>query len=204
MAKIGFDIDDVLHDFVWNLIPHLNKHTWKNIGLKEVEIWIMDDLWDIKTELFWKIIKDSGLYIDNPFHDWIWNSFRTLISSWHEIHLLTSRYEYDDFNTKLHTEKWLTKHSIPYTSLTITNEKGKVAKELNLDYHIDDSIGNIYKIYRDSDTKPFILSRPWNWNKEINRLYETWLYDWSILEKIKSDTVYVHNVFDFIKMINNI
>lgn len=201
MAKIGFDIDDVLHDFVWNLIPHLNKHTWKNIWLKEVEIWIMDDLWEIDTPLFGKIIKDSWIYVDNPFHSWIGDVFKNLIKDWHEIHLLTSRYEYDDFDTKLYTEKWLTKHDIQYTSLTITNEKGKIAKSLWLDYHIDDSIWNIYKIYRDSDTKPFILSRPWNWNKEIDRLYDTWAYDGSILEKIKSDTVYVHNVFDFIKMI---
>lgn len=161
----------------------------------------MDDLWEIDTPLFGKIIKDSWIYVDNPFHSWIGDVFKNLIKDWHEIHLLTSRYEYDDFDTKLYTEKWLTKHDIQYTSLTITNEKGKIAKSLWLDYHIDDSIWNIYKIYRDSDTKPFILSRPWNWNKEIDRLYDTWAYDGSILEKIKSDTVYVHNVFDFIKMI---
>jgi uncharacterized HAD superfamily protein len=142
--KIGLDIDGVIADFNGGLndkFPELKE--------KITEYWndpkLVARFKEVKREnAFWSNLKPLVKHKDIPFEPYCY---------------ITSR----SIDIKI-TQKWLDDNGFPKAPLHCVGEnesKVKIAKELNVDYFVDDKYENFVDLNR-AGICCFLLDQPWN------------------------------------------
>lgn len=159
--QIGIDLDGVCYDFTAAFCRYVG--------------------WDPTTVDKWEFFKDHGYSVDEflrTCHIMIKNgllfrrgdllpgtkeAFDALIKQGHTIHIITDRCSLDPEDTDLikqHTLDWLEDNGLRYDQIRFTGDKVAAAKELGLDFMIDDRIENYEALVTVCDVKLF--DRPWN------------------------------------------
>lgn len=198
---IWFDIDDVIWNFTQQFLNFYNKEHNTNFSLNEVNKWDIGSLLqNINNKNIYDYIFKYEIFSNMiPYSD-----TKKLIEELKEhyhIKLITSRPNTNDV-IKI-TEDWLKKHSIFYHSLHIEAYKSYLCRDLNISYFIDDNLENIIKISKNSKTKWFLLKKHWNWEEEINRLLESWVFTKEQIEKALKNIHIVENVEEIKTHLNN-
>lgn len=165
LFDVGFDIDDVLHP--WGATAHelcrlagLHDGTptygwkmWEAYGCTE-EQW---------GEVIGRAVVEGGLYDVPPIPGSV-EALRRLYWEGHRIHLVTARgFLTNGELIKQHTRDWLPEHAIPHNTLTFSKDKAAVARELGLDYFLDDGVHNFEQVDREApNTQAYLLSAAHN------------------------------------------
>jgi hypothetical protein len=124
-----------------------------------------------------KIVKETI-----PFTNSV-ETLKKLKEDGHKIILITARFEYDTFDVRETTKKWLEEKDIPYDKLIINAAtKRQAAEENNVDVFIDDSFTNCMDV-AEAGIKTFIMDG--RYNSKLNDEKITRVYSWAnILENI--------------------
>ena len=167
---IGVDIDDVLHP--WFLTAHklceeagitngVTPKSWRCADEYGVHI----DVWAAVLE---KGTADGTLYGVPPFPGAI-EAVRRLFWAGQRIHLISARgtadWQSDEQKLAIHNQTldWISEYAIPHDSLIFDKEKARVAREMKLDYFIDDAVHNFqYLELAAPDTQTYLLTSPHN------------------------------------------
>lgn len=159
--KIGIDIDDTLTDTYCKVLEYVAKE--ENINLEELKSknYDYDDLYNGKDY--------------PPMSELIWNNFYRIVPNiepksevseilykimrdGHEIILITARSHVKQEQTIEH----LRKYDIPYNKIfDCIDDKGKLAKDENIELFIDDSINNCRQVFS-NNIKVFLFDAPYN------------------------------------------
>ena len=163
---VGADIDDVLHpwgDTVHELCRLAGLHDgsvtewtwkmWESYGCTE-EAWV-----DVIT----RAVMEGGLYDAPPIPGSV-EPLRELAFAGHRIHLVTARgFLTNGDKIKEHTYEWVEEFAVPHKTLTFAKDKAQVARELGLDFFIDDGVHNFQELELGApDTATYLLSAPHN------------------------------------------
>jgi uncharacterized HAD superfamily protein len=190
--KVGFDIDDVL--FPWYARAHeacveagitngVTPISWKpyeEYGCSK-EDWL--EALDIVT-------LKGNLYLKHGPDEDAARALRSLVFDGHEVHLITARgFIGHSRLISQHTVRWLEQFAIPYKTLSFTRAKGLRARQLDLDYFLDDNIDNWFDV-NSTACPAFLLDRPWNQHPEItaSRVTTVQQYVDMIREKANDDS----------------
>jgi len=178
IKKIWIDIDDTLYPFMEYLLPLLNKDFWKNVKMEDINSFDLLYLWEIDREEFKNKIKKYNIY-----ETWeIYNETITLIKNLKkkniQILFVTSRFQYNDYDTIKKTKQWLKKYNLDGIEIIFNNNKWNICKIHNIDIFVDDWLHNILDIIEKSKkTKTLILDQPWNRIAEFKKLKITHLFE---------------------------
>jgi hypothetical protein len=170
--KVGFDIDDVL--FPWyaraheacveagitNGVTPVSWRPYEEYGCTK-EDWL--EALDVVT-------LKGNLYLKHGPDEDALRALRSLLFDGHEIHLITARGFIG--HSRLisgHTVRWLEQYAVPYKTLSFTRQKGLRAKQLGLNFFLDDNGDNFRDVARvlrpdlsTGEYRSFLLDRPWN------------------------------------------
>jgi 5'(3')-deoxyribonucleotidase len=163
MAKIIFDVDGVLADFVaaftvlagcqppwttrenqaaWSfkdkIAPAVIVDTWNK--LRADPYWWEDLPPMVSMDVFWQIDE---------------------LQERHEMLFVTARVS--NHNVQRQTQNWLRDHGITNPSVVVSVKKGEIAAAFGADYHIDDKPENAACVHWLADKKPcksFLLLHP--------------------------------------------
>ncbi len=187
--RIGIDLDDVVFEFVVNLLKHYEEEYGKKINYEEVKNYHFYDVFNISKkefeDLFFSYFNKEK-FENLELCELAYTSIDKL-SKGHEIFFITSR------SRKEGTLESLNKHfnhidfelyfsSNPY----IGNQgktKGEICNELKIDFMIEDSKEHA-EICAEHGIKTFLLDKPWNrhcqeheniikvnnWDEVLNRI----------------------------------
>lgn len=174
--KVGFDIDDVL--FPWYLRAH---EAAKEAGITngvEPTTWRPYEEYGCTQEDWLEALEvvtlKGSLYLEHGPDEDAARALRSLIFDGHEVHLITARgFIGHSRLIQKHTVRWLERYAIPYKTLSFTRQKGLKAKELRLDWFLDDNEDNFRDVSQaldydsnvrimGSQSRSILLSRPWN------------------------------------------
>ena len=185
--KIGIDMDDVIADTIDEFIKFFNDKYYKNIQLSE---WKNYHTWDCD---FFKGDKSEGIALFDEFFCLKAQKIKPIKDSReilselgknNELFIITSR----DIRFKNETEKFLTQN-FPSINFKIIfsgeiyggKSKSQIARELNLDFMIDDNLDYAEACVQEG-IRVLLFDKPWNQGDsgKVERVY-----DWKeILEKI--------------------
>jgi uncharacterized HAD superfamily protein len=173
MLKIGFDIDGVLANFC-----HSYEDKYKEVtGVNRFAPWHPDVgplTWNWPTEHYgytkeqtdevWRRIKaDPNFWEDLPSAPGFMQHFKNWFIShahYHEVYFVTAR---PGTRTKRQTENWFHRRLLTVPTMLISDQKGMVARALNLDYYVDDKAENIADVVKQSPhTKAYLLDKAYN------------------------------------------
>ena len=183
--KLGFDIDGIVADLPRMMVEHINKEFNLNhdvgiltshdvSGNRYVED---DDLNDeIATSVLMEIVRNDDILPDvEPYEDAI-AAIKKLSKTGHSIHFITAR----PSDQRKVTVDWLRSHNVPFNTVHVIGgnkpgggfvNKGSVARTLNLDFFIDDSLWHLENMYRYKNRwwKGLgLFTRPWNVNESFD------------------------------------
>jgi len=168
--RCGFDIDDVL--VPWYIKAHEICRIAGLAGDVVPTTWRPYEEYPSCTKEQWLEALDGAilagsLYLDTPPDNDAVRALRSLYFDGHEVYLITARGIMGDAELiAKHTFRWLERHAIPYKSISFTREKGPKARQLGLDFFIDDNEDNWREvgdaISGAHDSRSFLLDRPWN------------------------------------------
>ena len=182
---VGLDVDGCLSMFNDAYATLLTQHTgiqfpredatwpdtWygeRKAGVtREQEAYVWDNM-IIPSDRFWQQLPaypDTRMFlselVDSDFCD--------------NIYFITSRV---GKNVKAQTEYWLDFHGFPRPTVLISKEKGLCAKALRLTHYLDDKNENCIDVQQNSNTKCYMLARPWNEEQDgvprLNGLTQFW------------------------------
>lgn len=165
--KIGIDIDDCLATYTSVFLQRVHQY----YGI-EVPITAMNGP-SAKTEDYGFISKQQArqlLTLDRQ--DRILINLSTYpgcvtavnnLANNHQVHLVTSRDNYEQKLLKAHTKDWLQEHGFIYHNLEFSQDKGELAKRLDLELFIDDSL-KFAKQAIAYGIPVILFAQPWNQN----------------------------------------
>lgn len=173
--RYGFDIDDVLCNFVPLLIEEYNKAHNTKFDIKDIDTFWMFVYWE--ERLAWndlkKVIIEKDLYSIVEGIDSMIAYVNSLYAKGHDIYLITAR----ENEHKEETVKWLADRGVNHTALYFTNEKNDLCNKLNITSFIDDKLETILNISKYCpNTKPILQMRPWNGKREMLQLVKEWKF----------------------------
>ncbi|MDG1840567.1 MAG: hypothetical protein P8J64_07505 [Dehalococcoidia bacterium] len=153
--KIGIDFDDTLNDYralLKDLVRERHHHDLKSgetlastIG-KEVSESLVKEV--LETELSLRLApRQNSIEV-----------MQRLIKASHEFIILTARYD-----REIHyIDEWLSKHGLQANVYPTNREdKGPIAEELGLAFHLDDMISQINTFTVDHQTVPVLIAGGW-------------------------------------------
>jgi uncharacterized HAD superfamily protein len=177
--KLGFDIDGVVADMPRMMVDYLNEtfdlnHDLSILVSHDVSSnrYVEDDDFndEIATRLLEDIVRNGEILIDiDPYDDAV-EAIRKLSKAGHSIHFITARPS-DQRNISI---DWLRKNHIPFDTCHSIGKntpgggfvnKGRLARTLNLDFFLDDSLWHLENMYKYKNRwrkGVALLSRPWN------------------------------------------
>jgi len=168
---IGIDIDDTLYSFIDILRPYLNEFTWQNIQFNEITSFRLSDTWNLQIEDVKEIVRKNDLYNIWSISQDIIKKIKWFEEKWHKVSFVTSIFLYNNYNTEIYTKNFLLQHGLHYP-LIFSDNKWITCKELDINLFIDDWLHNLKSIILHSPTtKCFSIEKPWNWDREINRIW---------------------------------
>lgn len=167
---IGVDIDDVLHP--WFLTAHSLCEAAGITNGVVPKTWRCAEEYGVDVEVWAKVLKqateDGTLYGVPPIPGAV-EAVRGLFWAGHRIHLITARgtaaWQSAEEKARIHgqTVEWIKEYAVPCDRLLFTHEKAKAARELKLDYFIDDAVHNFqYLEVAAPDTQTYLLTAPHN------------------------------------------
>lgn len=177
MARIGIDIDGVCYGF--------SEAFCRNVGWDPLKVdkweFFKDHGMDLKTflKMCRSMIVTGKLFRYGDVLDGTVEALQTLSREGHYLYFVTDRAALagDDLylkeTIKIYTERWLEDNFIPWHNVYYTGDKATKAKELGLDFFLDDKIEN-YDSLEGVVKGNYLFDRPWNqrndlWN-EPNRV----------------------------------
>lgn len=170
--KVGFDVDDVL--VPWYIKAHEVCQLAGLAGDVMPTTWRPYEEYPSCTKEQWmaaltNATLDGSLYLQAPPDDDAVRALRSLYFDGHEVHLITARGIMGDFEViAKQTVRWLERYAVPHKTLSFTHKKAPRAKELGLDFFIDDneqnwrSVAHVLNRYGNMQPRSLLLDRPWN------------------------------------------
>lgn len=188
---IGFDIDDTITDTFGVMFGYGQKFTIEELG-KSAELiktsgftnhsycQEMHNWTDDESERFFRIYYKDIIEKTEPFMFAV-ETIKKLKEEGHRIVLITARWDLEDFNVRVATEKWLKEQDIPYDKLIVNAiTKKQAAIDNNLDIFVDDSFKNCQDV-ANTGIKTYIMDTRYNKGLEDKRIKRT--YSWPHLEQ---------------------
>jgi hypothetical protein len=160
--QIGIDLDGVCYDFTAAFCRYMY---WDATA---VDKWEFFKDHDMTTADFLRecrnAIKAGFLFSHGDLLPGTKEAFDALIDAGHTIHIITDRCSLDPEDSGLirrRTRDWLEDNGLRYETIHYTGDKAAVAKELGLDFFIDDRAENYYEVSA-AGVKTYLFDRPWN------------------------------------------
>ncbi len=180
--KVGFDIDAVFANFVKSFTTFANKvHGTPIINHStERKSWYLKDEYPLSEEelknLWEKFLDLENVYEEfeledeedfKAFLDFV-NKHDTKI----EIFFITARRNTKGKSVEEQTKSWFEKHGYNDAKVFVAFEKGSKAKELKLDFFIDDKPHHVVEVLKSCfKTKAYLLHKPYNASEELPRVF---------------------------------
>jgi hypothetical protein len=172
--RLGIDIDNVIYDFTGAFARYVGRDP------ATIKRWAFYEDWGHTDEWFLSecrdAIKADKLFRFGDLMDGVKDAFDRILNMGHEIHLVTDRCSLDPEDTGLivnHTEVWLRENELGYHSLHFTGQKDQVAKELELDFFLDDKIENFLMV--DPHVRfNYLFTQPWNEHRAETHRIAAW------------------------------
>lgn len=159
--KIGIDLDGVCYDFTAAFCEYAGGDP------KSVTKWRFFEDMGFTEAAFLSVcrnaIRQGKMFAEGYLLPGTKEAFDALIEMGHTIHLVTDRCSLDpeDTATIIHaTRDWLEDNGLRYETIHYTGDKATVAKELGLDFFIDDKMENFESLI--DVTRSYLMDRPWN------------------------------------------
>jgi 5'-nucleotidase len=157
MRRIGVDLDGVCYEFVHDArvvcAEHLGVAT---DALPEVTQWDFFEQWGLTPEEFWRIwfkdVERGRAWNNRPPTEGATEALTSLRDRGHTIHIVTSRK-----GGEAATMSWISKHDLPYDTVTIGRDKTVV----NIDLLLDDWEGNYLEVTQ-AGGHCVLFDQPWN------------------------------------------
>lgn len=186
MLKLGFDVDEVICLTLDKVLRYL-KDTWdielsresvhffefhKHPALKQ-RYDVVADIHNQFNEMSLDFYKDCLPDVDGV------KVIRQLNQQGHKIHFISSR----PGGAEAKTAIWLRKHGIPFNSVKHVDKsanKGRVCKNLELDFYIDDHsvcLDSALSFKKSWPNGLLLLDKPWN--KDYNNEKVLRVYNWN-------------------------
>lgn len=183
--NIGIDIDDTISD-TYETQFNVAQHYTINVLKRDGKIKELNDLtthfynkylhsWtdEEEMEFFTKYYKECLEKIRPKMY--AKEIIDTLKEEGHKIYLITARFDWADTKAYDVTKKWLEDNKINYDKLIINaQDKGKIAKENNIDIFFDDSYENCKKLL-EAGIKTYLMdsrvNRGIKEDEKIERIY---------------------------------
>ncbi len=146
MTVFSVDIDGTVAHFN-KAIADLAKSLGVTTDPKPLDDWIVDHQTD-----FWSGLDDMSSVEDKE-------ALRAAVNDGHTLHYISRR---PSTITAL-TIEWLQRYDYPSpTSVHLTNDKGHMTSFLRSELHVDDLVPHAAQIVASSQTKVYLIRRPWN------------------------------------------
>lgn len=167
---IGVDIDDVLHP--WFLTAHgLCVAAGITNGVTPTQ-WRMAEQYGCDIEVWVRVLeqgtKDGTLYGVAPIPGAV-EALRRLLFAGHRIHLITARgtapWQTVAEKAEIHRQsrEWIEEYAVPHDTLHFDAEKSLLARQLGLDFFIDDGVHNFQDLEQTAPgTETYLMSAPHN------------------------------------------
>jgi hypothetical protein len=146
---VGVDIDDVLHPW-YNTAHELSVAAGITNGVTP-KTWRMADEYgcdlDAWVEVLERATKEGTLYGVPPIPGAV-EALRRLHWAGHRIHLVTARgtavwqSPVQQMEIRRQTRNWVEEYAVPHATLSFESDKPRAARDLELDYFIDDGVHN--------------------------------------------------------------
>jgi uncharacterized HAD superfamily protein len=193
--NLGFDLDEVIAQTAGMAVEYLNYKFDCKFGIEvfrnfkfEKNLYSGDfEKQRLAVEALTHAVTDKELMSTiKPYKEAI-KVLNTLKRSGHKIFIITKR---EKALTGM-TNSWLHKYNISFDKLVLTNTESKssLAKQLKLDFFIDDLEDNLYEMYKAKARwkKGLVLmTRPWNENDYIDTSKFIRIEKWDEVLKIVS------------------
>ena len=197
--RIGIDIDGILaswDDHFHQLLETQCGRELPHPGEPEVWDWPSMVCKCSKKELqkaYDFITENPAWWIQLPVKDMEALEMLRILSydSHYNFYFITSRHP---DRAKFWTEVWLNNHGIPTPTVLLSNDKGFIAKGLNLTAFVDDNELNVVDVRQQSPkTRSYLVSRPFNkWAnapgmsiKRVNSLAEMLRMEIELAKEVK-------------------
>jgi uncharacterized HAD superfamily protein len=188
--RIGIDCDGVLSDFVKGFLTLTKKHFQK----PEPDIWIQNtwDFDDILTKeevsQTWAILKSTKNWWTtlDPMPDS--TDLKHLSDKEARVYFLTKRVPTIGEPVEVQTADWLSSvYGIQYpTVIVVEDQKGPLAKALELDFFLDDHWNNCLSVQKDSpETEVWLHRAVYNKDYHTGHFYTAGCFN-EFLEYIRS------------------
>lgn len=161
--RVGVDLDGVCYDFALHLRRYLVEWLGHNPAPYEhLASWDFWQRWGWDDKRYLAACDeavDAGcLFATGEPHGGTRDALSALVGAGHEVHIVTARkFGSTPEASELATLKWLDAYQIPYTSLTMSDDKTSVAT----DVFIEDYILNYDRLLLAGST-PYLVNRAWN------------------------------------------
>lgn len=168
MTYWGFDLDEILCDFVSGQLQHTNDYFGLKLTKKDLKKYYMHENLAITAEEMNPVnamVTTPESYLNRPLILEGLTAFNFIKRTGAKIDIVTSR----DEKVRNLTESWLKKHGILYDNLHMTchKDKASLAKDLGLDYFVEDHPGYAANIAANG-IQVFIPKLPWNDGKVVH------------------------------------
>jgi uncharacterized HAD superfamily protein len=189
--KIGIDLDDVVFEFVKELIKEIKSKYNIEINFEEVYSYYFPDVFGVSLEQIIEILNkldNTKLKLCEKSKDCI-----NKLSKNHKVYFITSRVKregtLDSLNQHFSGLDFDLFFSSNYHVKTFEKTKGELCKELDINFMIEDDEKHCISC-SEKGIKSFLLDKPWNKNFDESK-YEniTRVNNWNeILGKINGIT----------------
>jgi hypothetical protein len=167
---VGVDIDDVLHPW-FNTAHELCVAAGITNGVIPTQ-WRVFEQYGCDVEVWAQVLDQATvagtLYGVPPIPGAV-EALRRLHFLGHRIHLVSARgmgaWQTAEQRAMIHaqTRSWVEEYAVPHGSLIFDSDKPRVARELNLDFFIDDGVHNFQALEQEApETNVHLLTAPHN------------------------------------------
>jgi hypothetical protein len=161
--RIGLDVDGVLYPFVPVVRAWLLERGWVGAEHGPVTQWAFYRDWGLTDEQWrteWAAGIRAGVIFgpaELPEEDRA--AVASLLAGGDEVHLVTSRNVPGvEAEARALTWRWVAELGLPFTSVSISSDKGCV----DTDLFLEDSPANCLVLAEETDSMPVLLARPYN------------------------------------------
>ncbi len=193
--RLGFDLDEVIAKTSTMCVEYLNQEFDCNFGIEVFEQYEFDgnqysddfEKQKLAVDALEYAIMDVKLMGTMKPYTGAVKALNYLKRKGHKIFIITKRDAYLTGTTR----QWLQDHGIPFDKLVLTDraDKGDIARELKLDFFVDDVESNLYELYKAQARWKkglALMTRPWNENEYIDTTKFTRVSDWNDILKLIS------------------
>lgn len=115
-----------------------------------------------------EVLNPEGMY-RQPFKEGVIEIINRMYHRGYGIHIITARGSFGDLGDKVRriTRSEIIKQGLHYTTLTFSKDKVPVAKDLDLDYMLDDAPHNVQPLL-DAGINTYLLTERWNIDMDID------------------------------------